>query len=369
MKSVKNIGDIKGKRVILRADFNVPLVNNLVGDDFRIIKTFPILDFLSNAGAKIIIISHIEGEKTSLRPVYENLKDKYKISFVEDYFPETPQIITEISDGDIVLLENLRKYSGEKENDYEFSKHLASFGDLYINEAFPVSHRKHASVVGIPKYLPSFAGFVFEEEVENLSKAFSPEKPFLFVLGGAKFETKIPLVQKFFNLADKVFIGGALANDFFRAKGIDTGSSLLSNSNLDLSGFMNEKLILPSDLIIKNEGEVLIKRTDEVSKSDVIVDVGPASIESLKSEIARSKFILWNGPLGNYELGFRDATLSLAKNIAESEALAIVGGGDTIASIASLGIEDKFSFISTGGGAMLEFLANETLPGIEALES
>ena len=368
MKSVRDIGNIKGKFVFVRADFNVPLVDGFIGNDFRIRKTLPTIDFLLGKGAKLVIGSHIGEEKTSLRPVCEYLESKYSVSFVENYYPSAPEVLKN-SKSDIFLLENLRKYSEEKSNDEKFSKHIASFADFYVNEAFPASHRSHASIIGIPRYIPSFAGFVFEEEIENLSKAFHPDHPFLFILGGAKFETKMPLVKKFFSLADEVFIGGALANDFFRAKGLDTGSSLLSEEKLPMEDFLNKKLILPIDLVVKNGEMVSIKQSEDVRDGDVIADVGVKSIENLNSNISKSKFILWNGPLGNYENGFKKATFSLAKKIAKSSAKSIVGGGDTVASIASLGIEREFTFVSTGGGAMLDFLANETLPGIEALNN
>ncbi len=369
LKGLKEAGNLRGKKVFLRADFNVPLINNVIGDDFRIRKTFPAIDFLVESGARVILASHIEGEGASLKPVFDYLKEKYNVSFSEDFYPELPNEISELADGEILLLENLRKYEEETKNDEDFSRHLASFADFYVNEAFPVSHRKHASVVGIPKYIPGFAGIVFEDEVRNLSKAFSPSRPFLFILGGAKFDTKLPLVQKFFSIADFVFIGGALANDFLKAKGFDTGNSLLSSGKLDLKNFMNQKLILPVDMRVRNGGSVSVKRPEQVSDGDIIADIGPESVRLLKPFIKKAKFILWNGPLGNYELGFREATTEIANLLAQAEAETVVGGGDTIASISTLGAEDKFSFISTGGGAMLDFLANETLPGIEALNN
>ncbi len=365
MKTIKDINELEGKIVFVRSDFNVPIVDGAVGDDFRLIKSFELIDFLLNARAKIILASHIEGGDKTLRPIFKYLKDRYKISFVENYFPETPEF--DFSESKIILLENLRQYDGEVKNDEDFSKHLASFADLYINEAFPVSHREHASIVGIPKYISSFAGPVFERETSELARAFNPEHPFLFVLGGAKFDTKLPLVRKFFNLADYIFIGGALANDFFRAKGLNTGHSLLSEIETDLTDFLGDKLILPIDVIVENGGKSIVKKVEDVLPEDTISDVGPESIALLRDRVSSSKFILWNGPLGNYERGFKESTMSLAKIIADSSAMSIVGGGDTVASIAELHVEDKFSFVSTAGGAMLDFLANETVPGINAL--
>jgi phosphoglycerate kinase len=363
MNSVRDIGDINGKKVFLRADFNVPVKDGIIIDDFRIKKATGIIDFLREKGAKIVIGSHFEGEGGSLKPVFEYLKKLYPVVFIDDFYPNTPDINTE----DIVLLENLRKYPEEKSNDDTYAKHLASFADYYVNEAFSSSHREHASIVGIPKYLPSFAGFVFEEEIAGLSQALHPENPFVFVLGGAKFETKIPLVKKFFALADKIFIGGALANDFLKASGFKTGTSLLSKDDVNIKDFLTDKLTLPSDVLVKNNSGVSVKDINDIEAEDYIVDVGPKSVEKIRGLISDARFILWNGPLGNYELGYKNGTLELASCIARSSAKSIVGGGDTIASIAELNLYDKFTFISTGGGAMLDFLANETLPGIEAL--
>jgi len=366
MKYIRDIVDVQTKRVFLRLDLNVPVTNGAVSDDFRIKKSFETIDFLRKAGASIVMGSHFEGEGGSLLPVYEYLKARYgDVSFVSDFFPQTP----DFSSGKMFLLENLRKYEGEKANSPLFAKHLASFTDVYVNEAFPSAHRAHASIVGIPEYIPGFAGFKFEEEIKNLSRAFNPEHPFLFILGGAKFETKIPLVKKFFEMVDTMFIGGAIANDFFRTQGIQTGESLLSKSDFNLSSFLTPKLILPHDVVVQRGEQSYTKKVLEVSSDEKIVDVGPGSIEELRTKIKEAKIILWNGPLGNYEMGFKNGTLELAKMIAESRALSIVGGGDTVASIAELGLEDKFSFLSTAGGAMLDFLANGTLPGIEALNT
>jgi phosphoglycerate kinase len=368
MRNVRDIKDLSGKKVFLRADFNVPVSGGKVADDFRIKKSFDTINFLRDAGAKIIIGSHFEGEGGSLRAVFEYLKVHYPISFIEEYYPDKPNFNEIFTHGEIVLLENLRKYPEEKANDEAFAKQLASFADVYVNEAFSSSHRVHASIVGIPKNIPSYVGLSFSEEVRELSKAFEPEHPFVFILGGAKFETKMPLIRKFFSLADKVFIGGALANDFFRSKGISIGHSTVSMEVFDVSTFLNDKLILPHDVCVESNGECLTKAVGEINPHEYIVDVGPESIEDLKKFIKEAKFVLWNGPLGNYEAGHKEGTLSLAKAIAESGAISIVGGGDTIASIAELGLNDKFTFISTAGGAMLDYLANESLPGIEALK-
>jgi phosphoglycerate kinase len=370
MKTLNDLSDVSGKTIFVRTDFNVPIVDGKVGDDFRIQKSFKTIDALLAQGAKLVLASHIEGPVNTLAPVAEYLKKKYKIAFIPEYFPNFPKELESVTDNDtIYLLDNLRKYSGEKGNDEAFAKHLAGFADFYVNEAFPSSHRAHASIVGIPKYIPGFAGLVFEEEIKELSRAFHPAHPFLFIIGGAKFETKLPLFEKFFAVADKIFVGGALANDFFKARGLNSGKSVVSDGTFHLEKFLTDKLILPIDVVVESTNGKETKLVEEVMSTDIIYDVGPKSIEALNSVISEARFILWNGPLGNYEKGFKEGTEALAKVIAQSRAETIVGGGDTIASIAELNLTDKFSFISTGGGAMLDFLANETLPGVEALNN
>ena len=346
----------------------------VVVDDFRIRKSLPTIRLLQEKKAKIIIISHIEGGTDTLRPVYERLKQDIPAAiFCEDCLEEGQEYTTKLHDGDVLLCENLRLYDSEKKNDEEFAKKLASLGDIYVNDAFSVSHRKHASVVGIPKFLPGYLGLQFEEEVKNLSQVFNPKRPFVFVLGGAKFDTKLPLVQKFLPIADSIFIGGALANDFFKAKGWGVGTSLLSESHLDLSELVNNpKIMLPVDVVVDFPGgSAANARTvpaNNIQADEAVSDDGDETLKNLQGLLSGAGCILWNGPLGNYEKGYKQQTEKLAKMIADTKAVSIVGGGDTLAAIASLNIEDKFSFVSTGGGAMLDFLANETLPGLEALK-
>ena len=330
MKSILEAGDLKGKKVLVRVDWNVPIEDGKVVDDFRIKKSLPTLEYLKGAGAKVVIATHLEPEGTHTK-------------LLQTYVPKG-----------VRLLENLRANPGEESNSKEFAKELASKIDLYVNEAFSVSHRRHASIVGVPLYLPSYIGLQFALEIKELSKAFYPKKPFLLILGGAKFDTKLPLLKKFIHIADYIFVGGALANNFFKEQGVDIGHSLASEGNFGLKELLNTgKIILPEDTIIK-DGKIL--------------DAGPRTMENLKSIISASKLVLWNGPLGGYENGYKVATLALAKIISESSCESIIGGGDTLASIKELNLFDKFSFVSTGGGAMLDFLATGTLPGIEALK-
>jgi len=343
MRSIKQIKNLKGKTVLLRVDFNVPIKNGGVLDDFRIKAALPTINFLLKRGAKIILITHLGKDGTeSLGPV------------VKKFFA-----ISKISKNQVSFFENVRKFPGEIKNDLTFAKKLAKMGDIYVNDAFSVSHRAHASIVLLPKLLPSYAGFQLEEEVKNLSHAFkTPKHPFLFILGGAKFSTKMPLIKKYLKLADYVFIGGALANDFLKAKGYDVGKSLVDDTNYGIASILkNKKLILPTDFVIKNKA---------------IIDIGKKSIKNLETIIKKAKLILWNGPLGKYEDGGAAATKKILKFIALQSKIAkaesIIGGGDTVALISKMKMEKKFSFVSTGGGATLDFLANGTLPGIKALQ-
>ncbi|MFZ2484435.1 MAG: phosphoglycerate kinase [Minisyncoccia bacterium] len=341
MKSITEAGDLKSKKVLVRVDWSVPTQDGEVLDDYPIKKSLPTIEYLQKAGAIVTLISHAEKDSESLLPIFEHARQ---------YLP----LLTFVEPSDLVLLENLRQNPGEKENSAKYAKELAKLGDIYVNEAFPESHREYASMVGVPKLLPSFAGLRLKEEVDKLSSVFYPNHPFLFIIGGAKFDTKLPLLKKFINIADHIFVGGALANNFFKEQGQDIGTSLVKEGNFGLKELLDTgKIILPEDTIIDG---------------GKIMDVGPKTIENLKSKISSSKLILWNGPLGFCELGYKVATLELAKLISEFGHESIVGGGDTLAAIKSLDILDKFSFVSTGGGAMLDFLATGTLPGIEALK-
>ncbi|MEK7501823.1 MAG: phosphoglycerate kinase [Patescibacteria group bacterium] len=375
MKTIRDIEYFEGARILMRVDFNVPIKGGVITDDFRIRAVVPTIKFLQSKGAKVILISHIEtneGENISLKPVADHL-NKLGVAtiFIQNLKNAHEFIENELSNGGVALLENLRFSEGEKKNDTKFAKELASLGDIFVNEAFSCSHREHASIGGIPKFLPSYAGFQFEKEVLNLSRAFEPFHPLLFILGGAKFETKIPLLEKFMNIADIIFVGGALASDFFKEKGYEIGQSLVSESNFNLSRFLkNAKLFIPIDITNQNNE---IMSPESLSKDDKIMDSGPRTLEILREKINQAKFILWNGPLGMYENGFKNPTLELAKMIGEATskngAVSIVGGGDTVAATAELDIENQFTFVSTGGGAMLNFLAKGTLPGIEALDN
>lgn len=371
MKKIQDVKNLKGKKTLLRATLNASIKDDKIINDFRLRRALDTIILLKEKGAKVILTGHIGKDGTlSISPVCEYFRRHFPILFTQEVLGDkTKDAIKNMNNGDVVLLENLRKNDGEILNDDDFAKQLASLGDIYINDAFSVSHREHASIVGVPKYLPSYFGILFQREIEKLSEALNPEKPSLCILGGAKFKTKEPLIEKLVNIYSKIFVSGALAHDFFKAYGFNIGKSLSSDTAFDIKILSkNKKIITPFDVMVENKDGVFIKKSNEVLNCDSIVDAGPETMKYLAQIIKDSKFILWNGPLGEYENGFIKQTEMLARAIAGSSARTLVGGGDTIASIEHLGFEDKFSFVSTGGGAMLQFLLNGTLPGIEALE-
>lgn len=380
MKTIRDIEHYEDVKVLVRADFNVPLKNSVVADDFRIQAALPTIHFLQEKGAIVILVSHLEsidGEVLSLEPVARHLEKLGKhVTFIKDY-KNAHEIIENESRagvrnagnaGTIFLLENLRFDDGEKSNDATFAKALASLADVYVNEAFPVSHRSHASIVSVPTLLPSYIGLQFESEIAHLSKAFNPPHPFVFVLGGAKFETKLPLIERFSTLADTIFLGGALGNDALKSQGHDVGVSKVSNGEVDISAVVRrQNMLIPIDAVIQDKSA---KDVTDIAPQDAIMDAGPKTLALVKEKIRQAKFILWNGPLGPFEDGYIEATESLARTIADATrdgVESIVGGGDTVAAIARLNISDKFTFVSSGGGAMLDFLAEGTLPGIKAM--
>lgn len=394
--------DISGKTALVRVDYNVPVVDGVVVDDFRIRSSFKTINFLREKGAHIILISHIENkEHPSLLPISNHINQ----NFIDGLYPfsvlfcnDLPlsfyknntyiqgneleshivQINKDLERHQILLFENLRSIPGEKNNDTDFSKILAKLADFYVNEAFSVSHRAHSSVVGVPQLIPHhYAGYGMMKEVEHLKQGLSPSHPFVFILGGAKFATKLPLIEKFMDRADKVIIGGALFNDILKAKGYEVGKSLVSDIPIDLKGVIqNPKLIIPSNVIVKSETQEVSKiDIQNVSSGDLIVDLGPNIIEQLKSyfdnfaQRSDSKpFVLWNGPMGLYEQGYTEQTIGIAELIDQKNIQTLVGGGDTVAAISVLANTNPNIYISTGGGAMIEFLLKETLVGIEALK-
>lgn len=374
MKSIKEIENIKGKKVLLRVDFNVPIKNGKVVDDFRIQKALPTINFLTKKGAIVIIVAHAGDDGSQSLDLISKTLKKYikevvfiKTSILSD---NTENAIAGLKPGSVVLLENIRREVGEKKNDVSFARGLSRLGDIYVNDAFSVSHRIHASVVSLPKFLPSYAGLNLVDEISHLSVVFNePKHPFLFILGGAKFETKLPLIKKYLILSDSLFVGGALADQVFKEQGYEVGISLVEDKNFNLPKLVkNPKIIVPSDVVATSRGKSHPTTPNKVLKDESMVDIGPATILKLEEEISKAKLILWNGPLGKIEDGFDIGTKALLKAIAKSKATSIIGGGDTVEIISKMKMEKDFTFVSTGGGATLEFLAKGTLPGIKALK-
>lgn len=359
--------DLVGKRVIVRADFNVPMSAGKVTDGFRLESALPTLRYLSGQRAKVMVISHMGDKKASLLPVVRELEKHLVVGFAKN-LSQAEAMMKNLKEGGIFVLENLRNFPGEEKNDKKFAEKLAGLGDIYINDAFSASHRNHASIVGLPKLLPSFAGLLFESEWKNLSKILSPQKPLAVILGGAKFSTKLPLLKKFLQKADFVFVGGALAHNFYREMGFETGRSLVDKSVTGLKPFLkSDKLNLPTDVVVLSPMGRNTKRPGELKKNENILDLGPESVATIAEGVKKAKTILWNGPLGNFEKGFSSGTVEVAKVIARAKGASIVGGGDTVATIREAKLSDKFSFVSTAGGAMIEFLTKGDLVGIKAL--
>ncbi len=374
LRSIADAGDLRGKYVIVRSSFNIPL-----GDDgkprnlFRLLRALPTLEYLKKAGARTIIISHI-GRKPeeTLRPIYEALKERLSLTWGGLITaPEFSALREGMQDGDILLAENLRQDPREEENDDTLSAHIAALGELFVNDGFAEAHRAHASTVGVARLLPAYAGLTLAEEVAELEKAMTPQHPSLFLLGGAKFETKMPLVEKYLASYDRLFIGGALLHDLMKGRGLEVGESLVSDVSLVGASFLESaKIIWPIDVVVDaGDGAHTVRPLEGVASTDRIMDAGPETIAQLAQEIAGAKTVLWNGPFGNYEAGFVEATESAARALAASEAFSIVGGGDTVAAIEKLGLNDDFGFISIGGGAMLEFLEKGSTEAIDLLRA
>jgi len=372
VRSISECTTLRGKRVIIRAGVDVPLSpEGVVVDDFRLKKALPTLQWLRAAGARVIIIGHTSRadgtDDVSLKPVCDLLNTYMPVLWAGGILGDavTKKVLA-LKDGDILMLENLRFEKGEKENDRAFAEALARYADIYVNDAFSVAHRAHASVVTLPTLLPAYAGFM--EELQHLELARTPKAPSLFVLGGAKFETKLPLVEKLLPVYDRIFIGGALAHTFFVARGYQIGTSLVSDIDISHSPLLgSSKVLLPIDVVVLSKSGHVVKKLTEVEVDESIRDAGPETLAMLKEEMRSVETVLWNGPLGDYEHGFATGTKAFAKIVADAQGVSIVGGGDTVAAIQDTSITDHFTFLSTAGGAMLSFLEQGTLPGIDAL--
>ncbi|MGB9343255.1 phosphoglycerate kinase [Trichococcus sp.] len=384
--------DVAGKKVLVRADFNVPMKDGAITNDNRIVQALPTINYLIENNAKVILFSHLGKVKTeedkaklSLKPVADRLAELLgkEVTFVPETRGEALETaIAALKDGDVLVFENTRfeDVDGKKEskNDAELGKYWASLGDLFVNDAFGTAHRAHASNVGIASNLESAAGFLMEKEIKFIGGAVDePVRPFVAILGGAKVSDKIGVIKHLLNKADKVLIGGGMAYTFMKAQGLEIGKSLLEADKVELAKELLEsagdKLILPIDAKMAhefgNDGEITIAKNEAFPADQMALDIGPASVELFTKELAGAKTVVWNGPMGVFELSnFAQGTIGVCEAIAKlSDAVTIIGGGDSAAAAMQLGFADDFTHISTGGGASLEYLEGKELPGVASI--
>lgn len=387
-KTIRDI-DVRGKRVFVRCDFNVPIKDGNVADDTRIKAAIPTIKFLIDNGAKVILCSHLgrpKGEvkeEFSLKPVVPVLSKELNkdVIFSNQIIGEdVKETISKMNDGDVLLLENVRFDSREEKNDEEFSKELSELAEVFVNDAFGTAHRAHSSTEGISHYLPSVSGFLIEKEIEFMDGALeNPKRPFVAILGGAKVSDKIGVIENLINKVDKILIGGGMAFTFFKALGYQIGNSICEDDKLEEAKKIMQKakdnnieFVLPVDIHIakefSNDCEDKMVASDEMPEGWQGLDIGPKTIEIFDEKLQGAGTVIWNGPLGVCEFDkYVVGTEEIAKSISITDAISIVGGGDSVAAIKKLKLDDKFSHISTGGGASLEFLEGKTLPGIDCL--
>ncbi len=393
-KTVKDI-NLQGKKVIMRADFNVPLdADRKITDETRIVKTLPTIQYILEQGASLVLMSHLgrpkgeRQEKYSLKPVADRLSEHLSkpVRFVDDCTGEKAQTTCDaVKPGEVILLENLRFHKEEEKNDEAFARELAGLAEVYINDAFGTAHRAHASTEGIARHLPAAAGFLLEKELAFLGDAMeNPTRPFVAIIGGAKISGKIDVIKALLPKVDKLVIGGGMAYTFYKAQGKEVGNSLLEADKVELAGkLLNEagdKLVLPLDTLVtdaldfdnKTLGDTHVVSVDAIPADWEGVDIGDRSITQITEIIKTAKTVVWNGPMGVAEIdasakGTNAVARALAEATADNGAVTVVGGGDSVAAITKAGLGEKVSHISTGGGASLEFLEGKTLPGVAAL--
>jgi phosphoglycerate kinase len=385
-KTIRDI-DVQGKRVLVRVDYNVPVKDGKVGDDTRIRAAMPTLNYLLDKGAALILCSHLGRPKGgpdpqfSLKPVADHLSKLMgkPVQFSSEVIgPEAEAAAKALKPGDVLVLENTRFHPGETKNDPEMAKKLASLADIYVDDAFGSAHRAHASTEGVTHFLPAVAGFLLEKEIRYLGGAIAdPERPFVAILGGAKISDKIGVIKNLLAKADNILIGGGMANTFFKAEGYPVGDSLVEDEALDKAKEMlavgGTKIRLPVDVVIADKFEAEANRntipTGPIPNGWRILDIGPETIAHYSKIIREARTVVWNGPMGVFEFPeFAKGTFAVAQAAAESDAVTIVGGGESVAAVKQSGLADKITHISTGGGASLEMLEGLTLPGVAALQ-
>ena len=384
-KTIRDV-NVRGKRVLVRVDFNVPLKEGTITDDTRIRAALPTINYLLEKGAALILCSHLGRPKgkvvpeLKMDPVAARLSELLgrpvqKMDACTG--TEVEKAAEEMQPGDVILLENTRFNPEEKENDPGFAKQVAGLADIFVNDAFGAAHRAHATTVGVADYLPAVAGFLMEKELEFLGKATSdPEHPYVAILGGAKISDKIGVIESLLSKCDRLLIGGGMANTFFKAMGFEIGDSLVEEEAVPTAKTLLEKagsqLVLPVDAVVAdaydNEAKTKVVAPNEVTPGWRILDIGPKTVQTFESALGGAKTVVWNGPMGVFEMpNFAKGTFAVAETLAKLDATTIIGGGDSAAAIKQAGLTDKMSHVSTGGGASLEFLEGKTLPGVAAL--
>ncbi len=384
-RSVRDL-DVAGKRVLVRVDFNVPIKDGRVTDDTRIRRALPTIRYLLSEGAHPVLISHLGRPKGERDPAYtmdpvakrlEELLEEPVLKLDAAVGPEVQEALDGWDGDGVVLLENSRFYPGETKNDSEFAEQLASLADLYVDDAFGAAHRAHATTVGVAEKLPAAAGLLLEEEIDYLNGVLKdPERPFVAILGGAKVSDKLGVIESLLGTADTLLIGGAMCFTFFKAQGYEVGASLVEDEYLQeaerLMGEAGDKLVLPTDIVaaekMEEDAESRTVEVDGIPEGWMGLDIGGETVDLFRGHITEAATIFWNGPIGVFEMdAFAKGTEGVARAVAESDATSVVGGGDSVAAVGKLGLEDEMSFISTGGGASLEYVEGKELPGVAVL--
>lgn len=390
-KTVKDI-DVKGKRCLVRCDFNVPMQEGKITDDVRIRAALPTIEYLKENGAKIILMSHMgrpkgkPNKEFTLAPVAERLRDLIgcDVKFAQSDTVVDDSVIAAVKamkDGDIVLLENTRYREEETKNDPAFSKELAQLGEIFVNDAFGTAHRAHCSTAGVAEYMPAVSGFLIEKEIKFLGSAVEdPKRPFVAIMGGAKVSDKIPVIENLLKKVDVLIIGGGMSYTFFKGEGLEIGKSLLDAESVDLTKKLRQeaedagvKLLLPVDAVcaeeFSNDSKSKVCDKDKIPADMMGMDIGPETLKLFTEEIAKAGTVVWNGPMGVFEMSnFSAGTKAVAEAMEKSSAITVIGGGDSAAAVKQFGLGDKMTHISTGGGASLEFLEGKELPGVAVLQ-